>query len=369
MQRTLRNRMLGGLAALAVATTLASSALIANAQTTDGGTSDDGSADEVGAQALPTSYQWESTGPLIGPKSDATHNVVSAKDPTVVRYNNEWLVYNTVANTPEGHWSLAFTHFSDWSQAADAPVTFLDTNPNIGSRYAAAPQLFYFAPDDEWYLVYQTGPPSYSTSKNPADPMSWSAPKNFIDETPPIVEENSGGWLDFWNICDDSMCYLFAADDDGRVYRSETTIGEFPNGFRNTQIVLQDTRDLLFEGGAVYQVDNSDQYLLIWEAMGSNGRYYRSYLADGLTGQWQLQAGDQSAPFAGIANVTFPDGQWTADISHGELIRSGNDQTMNIDTGNLQMLYQGRDPSTDGMEYSQLPYRLALLTLTGGASC
>ena len=41
---------------------------------------------------------------------------------------------------------------------------------------------------------------------------------------------------------------------------------------------------------------------------------------------------------------------------------------MNIDTGNLQMLYQGRDPNTDGMEYSQLPYRLALLTLTGGAS-
>src|SRR5687767_11757001 len=203
MQRTLRNRMLGGLAALAVATTLASSVLIANAQTND-----DGTADEVEAQGLPTSYQWESTGPLIGPKPDATHNVVSAKDPTVVRYNNEWLVYNTVANTPQGHWSLAFTHFSDWSQAPDAPVTYLDTNPNIGSRYAAAPQLFHFAPDDEWYLVYQTGPPSYSTSKNPADPHSWSAPKNFIDETPPIVEENSGGWLDFWNICDDTMCYL-----------------------------------------------------------------------------------------------------------------------------------------------------------------
>jgi hypothetical protein len=70
-----------------------------------------------------------------------------------------------------------------------------------------------------------------------------------------------------------------------------------------------------------------------------------------------------------LANTAFPDGQWTADISHGELIRSGNDQNMNIDTCNLQMLYQGRDPNTDGMEYSQLPYHLALLTLKGGASC
>jgi endo-1,4-beta-xylanase len=42
---------------------------------------------------------------------------------------------------------------------------------------------------------------------------------------------------------------------------------------------------------------------------------------------------------------------------------------MQIDTGNLQFLYQGRDPSTDGMEYSQLPYRLALMTPTGGTSC
>ena len=364
MQRTLRNRVLGGASALAVATALTSSALLANAQTTGGG-----AADAVGVQALPTSYQWESTGPLIGPKPDATHDVVSAKDPTVVRHNNEWLVYNTVANTA-GDWRLAFTHFSDWSQAADAPVTFLDTNPNIGpARHAAAPQIFYFAPDDEWYLIYQTGPPSYSTSKNPADPMSWSAPKNFIDETPPIVDENGRPWLDFWNICDDSMCYLFAGDDDGRVYRSETTIGEFPNGYRNTKVVLQDSFERLFEGGAVYQIDDTDQYLLIWEAIGSNGRYYRSYTANGLDGQWQLQAGDESAPFAGLANVTFPDGQWTKDISHGELIRAGNDQNMQIDTCNLQFLYQGRDPSTDGMEYSQLPYRLALLTLTGGASC
>jgi endo-1,4-beta-xylanase len=92
MQRTLRNRVPGAAAAIAVVTTLASSALIADAQTADA------SGDEVGAQALPTSYQWESTGPLIGPQPDPTHNVVSAKDPTAVRHNNEWIVYPTIGS-------------------------------------------------------------------------------------------------------------------------------------------------------------------------------------------------------------------------------------------------------------------------------
>jgi hypothetical protein len=361
MQRMLRTRVLGALAVLAAAAALASSSLTASASTVDDG--------PVGSQALPTAYNWDSSGILISPKPDAAHNIVSVKDPTVVRHGNEWLVYMTTANTA-GNWSLAYTHFSDWSQAAAAPLTFLDNNPNIGGRYAAAPQIFYFAPRNEWYLVYQTGPPSYSVSTNPTNPNSWSAPRNFISSTPPIVQQNSNGfWLDFYNICDATMCYLFAGDDNGHVYRSETTIGEFPNGFRNTQIVLQDSQFNLFEGGAVYKLDNTNQYLLIWESIGSDGvRYYRSYTANGLTGQWQPHRATQNAPFAGPANVTFPGGRWTADISHGELIRAGNDQTMTLNTNNIQMLYQGRNPNSGG-EYSQLPYRLGLLTLRGGSTC
>ncbi|MFJ8593419.1 hypothetical protein [Streptomyces sp. NPDC093598] len=53
-------------------------------------------------------------------------------------------------------------------------------------------------------MVYQTGPPTYSPSTNPADPRSWSAPRAFIAQEPPIVTQNKrdGTWIDFWVICD-----------------------------------------------------------------------------------------------------------------------------------------------------------------------
>jgi glycosyl hydrolase family 62 len=286
------------------------------------------------------------------------------KDPSIVRYKGKWLVYATIY-VPDRGWSMIFTSFKNWDEAATAPHYYLDQSA-IGPGYRAAPHVFYFAPQKKWYLVYQTGVPSYSTTDDPSKPETWSAPRNFQEEMPEIIRQNIGDgyWVDFWVICDDAKCYLFSSDDNGHLYRSETTVERFPEGFDTTEIALQDSKFALFEAANVYKVKGTRSYLLLNEAIGSDGRrWFRSWTSDSPGGQWTPLADTEDNPFARSNNVTFPQGAWTRDISHGELIRAGRDQRMEIHPRRFQFLYQGMDPAAGG-DYGLLPWRLALLTQT-----
>jgi endo-1,4-beta-xylanase len=316
---------------------------------------------------LPSTFQWRSSDVLISPKPDATHPIVSVKDPTVVRYKDRWLVYATTADT-SGNWSLQYLSFKNWSDAASATPYFLDQSP-IGPGYRAAPQLFYFAPQKLWYLVYQTGGgASYSTNPDPTQPQNWTAPKNFYSTMPDIIKQNigTGFWVDMWVICDEANCFLFSSDDNGHLYRSQTTVGNFPNGMdSNTVIAVSDpNRFWVFEASNVYRVEGTGQYLLLVEAIGAAGRIFRSWTSNRLDGAWTPLASSEAIPFAGSANVTFSGTPWTKSISHGEMIRDGYDQRLTIDPHHLRYLYQGVDPTVN-TSYSQLPWRLGLLTQTG----
>ncbi len=311
---------------------------------------------------LPTNFTWTSSEELIAPVSDADHDLVSIKDPTIVRFEERWHVFATTANTA-GEWSLVHMSFEDWEDAGEADQYYMDQTPGF-EGYGAAPHVFYFTPHEKWYLVFQTQPPKYSTTDDIGDPTSWSTPKSFFAGKPRSAPDL---WIDYWVICDDAHCYLFFTGDDGALYRSRTTVEDFPEGMDEPVLAMRMSKNELFEGSATYKIEGMDKYLTLVEAIGPQGvRYYKAWTADALDGAWTPLANSFSRPFAGEENVTFDGEAWTRDISHGELLREGYDERMVVDLcgGNLQFLYQGQDFEVGNAtsDYSQKPYRLGLLT-------
>ncbi len=313
---------------------------------------------EAEAYVVPT--RWEYSAPLIAPEKRDKDPSRAQKDPTIVFFEGKWHVFMTV-KLP-GRSAIEYCSFEKWEEADRSQRTILKVSD---SDYYCAPQVFYFTPHKQWYLIYQMGVPgskkmwvAYSTTSNIADPGSWTRAKAILDGGSEDPREVGG--LDYWIICDDSRAYLFYTSLNGKMWRLWTNLEEFPNGFDHCQVALDAA---IFEASHTYRLKDLNQYLTIIEEDGR--RYYKAYLADRLDGPWTPVADTAERPFAGWQNVRPAKDvePWTDNISHGELIRDGFDEHLTVDPDHLRFVFQGMlDANKAGNSYGQFQWRIGLLT-------
>jgi len=197
--------------------------------------------------------------------------------------------------------------------------------------------------------------PAYSTTATLADAASWSRPALLFDKQP----ENVSRWIDFWIIGDEKRMYLFFTSLDGRMWRADTALADFPRRWSRPEVVLQAD---IFEASHTYRVQGREKYLTVVEAQAGGRRYYKAYLADRLDGAWQPLAATLEKPFAGPKNVRHEKEAWTDSYSHGELLRAGHDERLEIVPERLQFLFQGvSDEARKGKPYGEIPWQLGLL--------
>ena len=303
-------------------------------------------------------FKWELAAPVFVPTERPDDPCHAVKDPTILRFEDRWHLFCTIRSQKRTH-QIEYASFKDWADANTAQRHVL----TVSTGYFCAPQVFYFRPHSKWYLLYQANEPSrkpslqpvFSTSTNIANPSSWSSPVLLFKKHP----DNVKMWIDFWIICDDGRAHLFFTSLDGKMWRAETKLADFPFGWNDPVVVLEDD---IFEASHTYRVKGLNKFLTIVEAQADGRRYYKAYIAERLDGKWQALSGTRERPFASSVNVRHLSNRWTDSYSHGELLRAGHDERLEVEPQNLTFLFQGvSDQQKAGKAYGAIPWQLGLL--------
>jgi len=319
------------------------------------------SADKPAAE-LPQQFAWKASPPLVSAHPLDGDEKHALKDPSVVYHNQRWHLFCTVRGRMRSH-GIVYLNFADWEHASQATQTMLPIHPG----FFCAPQVFFFRPHKQWYLICQASDKAWSpeyqsafaTSKDLADPRAWSKLTPLLGRKP----EGISNWLDFWVICDERHAYLYFTSLDGKMWRSRTPLDQFPKGWSDPVVALQGD---VFEASHTYRLKGQERYLTLIEAQNGHGwRYYKAYTADRLDGLWYPLAATKDQAFASLRNVTQPAQRWTDAISHGELIRAGIDERLEVDPSRLRFVFQGvLVEQRQGKSYGAIPWRLGLLEPT-----
>jgi len=309
-------------------------------------------------------FAWKSSPVLIRPSHGDNDTVRGIKEPTAVYFQNKWHLFATARSEKPSH-QIVYLSFDDWNQADKSTRHVLKLDPT----HSASPQVFYFEPQRKWYLIYQiqdpkknpTIQPAYSTSDDISNPASWTSPQPLFETQP----DNIRLWTDFWVLCTDrrdyplqERAYLFFSSRDGKLWRCQTALGDFPAKWSRPQSCLES--DVL-QGARVYRLRGYRKYLTIIEAQETGRRFCKAFWADFPNGRWDDLAVSEKRSFASRLNIK-QDPQWIEQISRGEILRTSYDQRMEIDPLHIQFLFAGIDEydKTD-RGYGQIPWRIGLL--------
>src|SRR5688572_27099517 len=108
------------------------------------------SADEAESSWERGTFQWTAGRPLICPAKRVEDPCHAIKDPTVVFHGGKWHVFATIRSQKRTH-QIEYLNFADWASADKAERHVL----KISDGYFCAPQVFYFTPQKQWYLLFQ----------------------------------------------------------------------------------------------------------------------------------------------------------------------------------------------------------------------
>jgi len=320
-----------------------------------------GAAHAVAADSLLTGdFSWNASEPLVGPPSSPDNQWISIKDPSIARHEGRWHLFCTTRGTKRSH-SIFHFSFEDWKDAGKVRPVELTCHPG----YFCAPQAFYFAPKKKWYLICQASDESwepqygasFATTDDITDPASWSPVRSLKAQ---CAGQKAG--LDFWVICDEEKAHLFFTTLDGHMWREETKLEDFPHGWSKPELVVKGD---IFEASHTYKIKGKNEYLTFVEAQNGHGwRYFKAYLSKRLEGPWMPLADSREKNFASLKNVKQSSGHWTDAISHGEILRAGSDQRLEVDPTNLRLVFQGAtNAQRSGKKYGEIPWRLGLLEM------
>jgi len=216
-------------------------------------------------ELLAGEFKWVASQPILQAVQADGENWISVKDPSVVRYKDSWHLFCTVRGQKRSH-AIVYVTFADWSQADKAAQRVLSCH----AGYFCAPQVFYFTPHKQWYLICQAADeswqpkyqPAWSRTADIASPDSWSKPTPLFGGQPfGFAQGGPAGvkaWLDFWVICDDAKAHLFFTSLDGKMWRAETPLASFPSGWSTPVIALEGD---VFEASHTYRLAGLDKYL------------------------------------------------------------------------------------------------------------